>query len=296
MRSLNLDHLRTLVSAVDLGTFSAAAAALHLSQPTVSLHIAELEQRLHVRLLLRGSGGVKPTSAGDLLVQRARGLLRDAQETIEALRRHAAGVSGRVRVGANTSVLTFLLPEVLRSMEQQHPDIDIDLRIVGSFDALADLARGNLDVAFVGTPAVPDDLVVRRWRRDPMLAFMPESWNPPARVTPKWLADQPLIANDATTLLYRQTVEWFASAGITPVARIELNYTEAMKSLVAAGYGAAILPAEGASADQTLPGIRTAALSPPLRRETWVAHRALPLVDGATLKLLDTLKALTQWS
>ena len=58
MRSLNLDQLRTLVFAADLGTFSAAATALHLSQPTVSLHIAELEERLGVRLLLRGSGGV----------------------------------------------------------------------------------------------------------------------------------------------------------------------------------------------------------------------------------------------
>lgn len=295
MRSLNLDHLRTLVFAVDLGTFSAAAAALHLSQPTVSLHIAELEQRLKVRLLLRGPGGVKPTGAGELLVQRARSLLRDAEETVEALRRHAAGVSGRVRVGATTGVVTFLLPEVLRSMEQQHPDIDIDIRIVGSFHALADLTRGDLDVAFVGTPEVPQDLVVRRWRRDPMMAFIPEAWNPPARVTPKWLADRPLIANDATTLLYRQTLEWFAAAGVTPRPRIELNYTEAMKSLVAAGYGAAILPAEGASADRLLPGIRTAALSPALRRESWVAHRALPLMDGAAQKMLQTLKALTQW-
>lgn len=295
MRSLNLDHLKTLVFAVDLGTFSAAAAALHLSQPTVSLHIAELERRLNVPLLLRGSGGVKPTGAGELLVQRARGLLRDARETVEALQRYAAGVSGRVRLGATTSVVTFLLPDVLRSMEKQHPDIDVDIRIVGTFDALADLTRGDLDVALVGTQSVPDELVVRRWRRDPMLAFIPESWNPPSRVTPKWLADKPLIANDSTTLLYRQTLEWFASAGVTPQPRIELNYTEAMKSLVAAGYGAAILPAEGASADLALPGVRTAALSPALRRETWVVHRALPLMEGAALKLLETLKSLAQW-
>ena len=86
MRSLNLDQLRTLVFAADLGTFSAAATALHLSQPTVSLHIAELEERLGVRLLLRGSGGVKPTGAGNLLVQRARALLRDAGEAVDAVK------------------------------------------------------------------------------------------------------------------------------------------------------------------------------------------------------------------
>lgn len=295
MRSLNLDQLRTLVSAVDLGTFSAAAAALHLSQPTVSLHIAELEERLGVRLLLRGSGGVKPTGAGDLLVQRARALLRDAGEAVEAVRRYAAGSVGHVRLGATTSIVTFLLPDVLRSMEAMHPDIAIDIRIVGTFDALADVSRGDLDVALVGSQQVPEDLVVRRWRRDPMMAFLPDSWAPPKRVTPKWLADKPLIANDATTLLHRQTAEWFASGGVVPQPRIEMNYTEAMKSLVAAGYGAAILPVEGPSAAAAVVGIQAVPLSPALWRETWIAHRALPMVDGATLKLLDTLKQLAQW-
>ncbi|MFT7772802.1 LysR family transcriptional regulator [Roseateles sp.] len=295
MRELNLDQLRTLVSAVDLGTFSAAAAALHLSQPTVSLHVAELEERLGVRLLLRGSGGVKPTGAGFLLVQRARSLLRDAEEAVEAIRRHAAGTAGRVRLGATTSIVTFLLPEVLRSMEVHHADIDVDIRIVGTFDALSSVTRGDLDVALVGTQEVPDDLVVRRWRRDPMMAFMPESWMPPRRVTPRWLAGKPLIANDATTILHRQTVEWFASGGVVPQPRIEMNYTEAMKSLVAAGYGAAILPVEGPTAAAALPGIRMAPLNPVLWRETWIVHRALPVVDGATLKLLETLKQIAQW-
>jgi len=292
---LNLDQLQTLVSAVDLGTFSAAAAALHLSQPTVSLHIAELEDRLGVRLLLRGSGGVKPTGAGGLLVQRARTLLRDAQEAEEALRRYAAGRVGRLRLGATISIVTYLLPNVLRSMETQNPDIDVDIRVLGSFDALADLSRGDLDVALVGTQDVSEDLVVRRWRRDPMMAFLPESWAPPRRVTPKWLADKPLIANDSTTLLHRQTVEWFASGGVVPKSRIEMNYTEAMKSLVAAGYGAAILPDRGWSEAAPVPGVRIVPLSPALWRETWIVHRALPMVDGATLKLLEALKQLADW-
>ncbi|MBP8883727.1 MAG: LysR family transcriptional regulator [Pseudomonas sp.] len=295
MRSLNLDQLRTLVFAADLGTFSAAATALHLSQPTVSLHIAELEERLGVRLLLRGSGGVKPTGAGNLLVQRARALLRDAGEAVDAVRRYAAGTDGHVRLGATTSIVTFLLPDVLRSMEATHPNIAVDIRIVGTFDALVDVSRGDLDVALVGTQQVPEDLVVRRWRRDPMMAFLPESWASPKRVTPKWLADKPLIANDATTLLHRQTIEWFASGGVAPQPRIEMNYTEAMKSLVAAGYGAAILPVEGPPAAAAVAGIRAVQLSPPLWRETWIVHRALPMVDGATLKLLETLKQLAQW-
>ncbi|MCH3743566.1 LysR family transcriptional regulator substrate-binding protein, partial [Campylobacter coli] len=75
------------------------------------------------------------------------------------------------------------------------------------------------------------------WRRDPIMAFLPAAWNPPARVTPAWLGDRPLILNDASTRLSRQTGEWFAAAGLQPRPRIQLNYNDAIKSLVAAGYG-----------------------------------------------------------
>lgn len=180
-------------------------------------------------------------------------------------------------------------------MDESHPNIAVDVRIVGTFDALTAVSRGDLDVALVGTRQVPEDLVVRRWRRDPMMAFMPESWKSPQRVTPKWLANKPLIANDATTLLHRQTAEWFASGGAVPQPRIEMNYTEAMKSLVSAGYGAAILPVEGPSAATALAGIRISPLSPAMWRETWTVHRASHMLDGATTKLLETLKQLAQW-
>ena len=89
MRQLNLDQLRTLVSIIDLGTFSAAAQALHLAQPTVSLHISELESRLDARLVVRGSRRVTPTAAGTALVERARRLLRDADDAVDAVRRQA---------------------------------------------------------------------------------------------------------------------------------------------------------------------------------------------------------------
>src|SRR5690349_17987491 len=72
MRELNLDQLRTLVAITDLGTFSAAAQGLHLAQPTVSLHVSELESRLGTPLVVRGGRRVEPTPAGAMLVERAR--------------------------------------------------------------------------------------------------------------------------------------------------------------------------------------------------------------------------------
>lgn len=294
MRELNLDQLRTLVTAVDLGTLSAAAQALHLAQPTVSLHVSELESRLGTPLLVRGARRVQPTAAGALLVERGRRLLRDASEAADAVRQHAAGRTGRVRVGTTTNVAVYLLPQVMAAMAGEHPDIDIDVQLVGTQDGLARLMDGQLDVGLVVPPVHPLDLVVTHWRRDPMAAFVPAAWKTPKRATPQWLAAQPLVMNDATTQMHRQTLEWFAAAGLVPRPHIELNYTEAMKSMVAAGYGAAILPLENAAALRGDPALKALLLKPALSRDTAVVHRALPLLDGATRRLLQVLAKFRQ--
>lgn len=294
MRELNLDQLRTLVAIADLGTFSAAAQALHLAQPTVSLHISELESRLDTPLVLRGRRKAQPTPAGAVLVERARLLLREADAAVEAVHHHALGRTGRVRLGSSTGTLVHLLPQVLEAMHRSHPDIDVEVSIIGTNDGLARIAAGTLDVALVAPPEVASDLVVTRWRRDPLMAFLPPHWEAPQRVTPQWLNGKPLIFNDSSSRLYKQTMEWFGAAGIVPRVRIELNYNEAMKSLVAAGYGAAVLPAEGPLERHRERGLQVVPLKPALQRETVVVHRAVPLLDGATRHLLKTLATYRQ--
>lgn len=294
MREINLDQLRTLVSIVDLGTFSAAARALHLAQPTVSLHVSELEARLGTPLVLRGGRKVQPTPAGALLVERARRLLRDADEAVLAVRGLAQGRSGRVRLGTSTGLLAFVLPAVLDAMQAAHPGIEVAVQVVGTNDGLAAAVSGTLDVVLIAPPDVAGDLVVTRWRRDPVMAFVPAGWKTPKRATPQWLAGQPLILNDANSRLYRQTMEWFGAAGFAPRARIELNYNDAMKRMVAAGYGATILPVEGPVQAHAGEGLRILPITPAFQRETVVAHRALPLLDGATRNLLAILRTFRQ--
>ncbi|WP_374664744.1 LysR family transcriptional regulator [Ramlibacter sp.] len=294
MRELNLDQLRTLVTVADLGTLSAASRALNLAQPTVSLHVSELEARLGVPLLLRGARRVQPTPAGDVLLVHARRLLAEADDAVQAVRRQQQGVTGRVRLGASTGMLVYLLGRVLQDMERAHPEVHVEVSIYGTNDGQAALQAGTLDVALIAPPQAAGDLVVTRWRRDPLMAFLPLGWKAPRRVTPQWLAAQHLIANDSTTRLYRQTTEWFATAGIVARPRIVLNYNEAMKSLVAAGYGAAILPMEGPMEAHTARGVRVVPLKPLLVRDTVIVHRALPLLSGATRSLLAVLKQYRQ--
>jgi len=290
MRSLNLDQLRTLVTIADLGTFAAAAQALHLAQPTVSLHVSELELRLGTGLLQRGGRRAVPTEAGAALIERGRRLLREADEAIDAVRRHAEGRAGKVRLGTSTGVVVHILPQVLQALASQHPGIDVEVSILGSHETLARLQAGTLQLGLVALPQPPQPgLVVVPLRADPMVAFLPTSWDAPEVVTPAWLADKPLIFNDASTRMYRLTMAWFGAAGFTPSARIELNFTEAMKSLVMAGYGAAVLPLEHPPEQAALDKLQLRPLAPPLVRELGLVHPPVSALDAATRHVLDTL-------
>lgn len=288
MREISLDRLRTLVAIADCGSFAAAAQSLHLAPPTVSLHIAELENRIGAPLLSRTRGNVRPSPIGEALIARARRLLAEVESTLEDVSRQVQGLTGRVRLGASTGAIAHLLPQAIAQLRDLHPDIDVQIAVLTSQDTLSRLAQGTLDVGLVVLPQAPaTGLEIRPWRRDPVVAFLPADWQAPARVTPAWLAAQPLILNDANTRLSRLTSEWFALGGHRPTARIELNFNDAIKSLVAAGYGATLLPHE-AGAPHADERIAMRPLRPALWRELGIAHRA-GQVERATQHVLDAL-------
>lgn len=289
MRELSLDRLRTLVAIADLGSFAEAARTLHLAPPTVSLHIADLEATLGAPLLVRKRGEVRPSGVGETLVERARRLLADADEALHVVQRQVQGLAGRVRLGASTGAIAHLLPQALETLGHYHPGIDVQVAVLTSQETMARLANGALDVGLVALPqSALKGVAVQPWRRDPVMAFVPAAWDTPRRVTPQWLAAQPLILNDAGTSLSRLAAEWFAPAGPPPRARIELNYNDAIKSLVAAGYGAALLPHEASSPVPLDPRIRMLPLRPALWRPLGLAHRT-GTVEPATQHVLDVL-------
>ncbi|WP_341958826.1 LysR family transcriptional regulator [Pseudomonas sp. RC10] len=294
MREISLDRLRTLVAIADHGSFAEAARVLNLAPPTVSLHIADLEARVGGALLSRTRGKVQPSAIGETLIERARRLLADAEQALEDVERQVLGLAGRVRLGASTGVIAQLIPQALETLGLRHGGIDVQVAVLTSQQTLHKLTDGSLDIGVIALPQPPvKGLRITPWRRDPVMAFLPARWDSPEVITPSWLAGQALILNDPSTRLSRQVGEWFANEGPQPTPRIQLNYNDAIKSLVAAGYGATLLPHE---ASTPLPDSRVVMrpLQPPLSRELGIAHRAGE-VERSTGHVLEVLWGLQAW-
>src|SRR3989344_1839306 len=213
MRNFNLDHLQTLIAIADLGNFAAAAQALHLAPPTVSLHIKELESRLQADLVVRGRRQAELTPAGEVLVQEGRQLLLACDDLMERVRRRASGRQGIVRVGVSAGVSTRLLPRMLEALAARCPGVEIRLEAIGSADSMQRLKAGTLDIGIIASPQPPlAEVRQTPWRNDPMVALLPAAWEAPAFATPDWLATRRAPFWRGATPARSRAWRWPASA------------------------------------------------------------------------------------
>lgn len=290
MRNLNLDQVQTLIAIADLGTFAAAAQALHLAPPTISLHVKELESRMQTHLVARGRRQAELTPAGRALVQEGRKLLAASDDLIDVVRLRAAGGEGLVKVGVSAGVGMQRLPLMLDALRRRNPRVELKLEAVGSAEAMQRLQAATLDVGIVASPQpAVARVALMPWRNDPMVALVPASWEAPETVTPEWLSTRRWASFAPGTQMHGLIAAWFGQAGFNPRPFLTLSYPGALKALATANQSAAILPLEEVDDQQRTPEVLIRPLSPPLLRPMAVAYRSSPTPNEAMTAVLEVL-------
>jgi DNA-binding transcriptional LysR family regulator len=139
-----LQAMATFVRVVDTGSFSGAARQLRIGQPAVSKTIAQLENRLQVRLLVRSSHALSPTDAGLRFYERARLAINEVDEAELEARGAGAGLLGRLRVSAATTFARLMIIPRLPEFLAKHPSLDIDVLLD---DRVIDVVAEGIDIA-----------------------------------------------------------------------------------------------------------------------------------------------------
>ena len=242
MRGLNLDQIRTFADVVALGSFSAAAVRLGISQPAVSLQVRQLEKRFGVKLIERVGRRVAPTAAGAEFLSHARQVEAALEAAAEAMAPHAAGAAGRVRLGTGATACIYLLPKVLRELRQRFPALEIVVSTGNTPDMLRAIEENRIDVALVTLPAAGRMLDVRPVLDDEFVLVAPRGTKLPREVTAAELAKLPLVQYEPGANTRRVVDDWALRAGRPLKAVMELGSVEAMKELVGAGLGCSVLP------------------------------------------------------
>jgi DNA-binding transcriptional LysR family regulator len=270
MRSLNLDQLRALETVVELASFTGAARRLNLSQSAVSVQIRELEDRLGVRLVERLGKKAYATAAGREVIEHARRISAETDAIAFAMRRIRDGWIGRVHVGSTLTALMYLLPPVLKKLHTAHPGIDLLVTNSPTIRMVEGVLRNEMDIGLVTLPVEDNRLAITPLRAEPMVAILPApTRNVPKEITPDYVATQFLVLETGAVSTLVQG--WLsADRPRIPQASMRVSEIEAVKVVVGAGLGMAIVPAM--SVTRPSDDIIVRPLNPPLTRTLALIH------------------------
>ena len=243
MRSLNLDQLRALLRVIELGSFSAAARQLNLTQPAVSLQIRELERRFGVRLIERLGKRAHTTAPGATLVEAARRIFHECDLIDAAMRPYRDGWIGRVQIGATNTMLVHVLPPILRELSLAHPGIDLHVTNMPTRESVERILQNRLDLALVTLPVEKRHLRITPLLPERLVAIFPAGTRGlPDEVTPEFAARQPLLMEHTGGAVYALVVRWLSGLGSLPRPPMHLGTIEALRSAVASNLGMSIVP------------------------------------------------------
>lgn len=242
-----LRQLTFLSALAEHGSFSRAAEAAHVTQPTLSAGIKELETILGATLVERGARGAVLTPAGEAAVNRARIVLTEAEDLVHVARAAGEPLSGPFRLGVIPTIAPFLLPKVLPSLRTHYPKLELFLREDLTHRLVDALKDRRLDAALIALPYDAPGIETTGVLEDEFL-FAATPDHPLAKrdtLSPDMLADeQLLLLEDGHCLRDHALAVCSASRPDTHDARSDFAATSlhTLVQMVKSGLGATLLP------------------------------------------------------
>jgi DNA-binding transcriptional LysR family regulator len=163
---MDMKHLETFCKVAETGSFSRAGEAIYLTQPTVSGHIAALEQTVGLRLFDRLGRGVALTNEGQILYRYAKEILKLRDDALNAVSEFSHLIKGRITIGGSTIPGEYFLPRVMGSFQREVPGISISLCIADSREIIDMLRAGEIEIGVVGMRCAGEGVAAHPLFRD----------------------------------------------------------------------------------------------------------------------------------
>jgi DNA-binding transcriptional LysR family regulator len=237
--------LECLVTIVEQGSLTKAAAVLHMSQPALSHQVAAIERVLGTPVIERLPRGIRPTAAGMAVVAEARSALAAADRAVMAGRRVAAGASGRIRIACAETMTAWVLVPVLHSWRRRFPDVELDLKEYTSADRMLDvLLSGGTDIAVGPRPTRTDEHVEVLGREEVVVVASPGHRFSHLQAVPvSELSAEPLVHYHPDNGIAAWVDQFAARRGVMlPQPELRTDSPRTAAQLAVAGLGVAIVP------------------------------------------------------
>jgi LysR family nitrogen assimilation transcriptional regulator len=238
---MDLTRLRYFVAVVESGSFSRAAATLHLSQPALSRQVLLLEEEVGQRLLVRNGRGASANEAGLALLAHARGIFELADKARADMRERQSSPRGQVTVGLPPRVAQVLTADLVQRFRERYPEATVTIVESLSIRLREWLVAGTLDMAILFDPPTSPQLTEETLGREPLLLFGPRPL--PRRMKLAELSAVPLVMPSGPNALRRLLEAHTRPRGLALDIVAEVDSVLTVLSLVARGVAHTVLPA-----------------------------------------------------
>ncbi len=240
---MELAQLEAFLQVAHHRSFSRAAEALFLTQPSVTARIQSLEREIGERLFERTGRSVSLTDAGHAFMPHAQRALTAVQEGTGAIEAVRHGDIGSIRIGASASIATYVLPGILKHFRESRPRVHLHISTGTSEDIIERLLAGELHVAMVRLTQHPEIESVHLYNDDLSLVVAPDHpFASRGRVTVAEAGREPFLFFERSSSYHSLIYSMFLRVGVVPESVMELDSMETTKHMVEAGIGIAILP------------------------------------------------------
>lgn len=296
---LNYHQLHIFYLVAEQGSFSAAAQALHMTQPAVTMQIQSLEDYFGSKLLIRSTKKLELTEAGRALLPYAKDAIGLMRSTEEAMAAFATKLQGRLQLGASLTIGEYVLPRLLGPFGKQYPDISIALKVMNTAQIMDEIAGHQLNFGLVEAPVHHPDMISEPVMADELKLIVPSGHPLTARerITLDEVVTYPFVLREKGSGT-RQVMETeLIRLGFLPDrldATMELGSTGAVKSAVEAGLGITIISPSSVKHERELGLVEVLDIEDArFKRQFYSVHLKSMLLPGSAVTFLNYLREQT---
>ena len=244
LRLIELRHLRYFLAVAETSHFTKAAAKLHVTQPTLSHQIRQLEGQLNLPLFDRIGRRVQLTAAGELLLPHARRVLRELEDAQTALEELHELKRGELNVGIVQTVNACVIPEIVSRFSTAHPGVRVNCFELAVEDIESELHAGKLHLGVSFFPPTQNELAGEKLFTEELVAVVPDKhgFAKRKRLRVAEIASEPLVLLPRKYCTRQLIDEAFREARVEPRVRVEMNSVERILSTVREAGLATLLP------------------------------------------------------
>lgn len=296
---MKLKQLEVFVAVADHKSFSRAAEALYLTQPTVSVYISGLEKELNAKLFVRNTKEICMTEQGTQLYQYAREMLILQDQIMELFAADSRKAKPRLVVAASTVPSRYLLPDILARYKEKHPYGQLELRESDSARVIADVASHVVDVGFTGTVIENKSCRYLPFYEDELVVIMPNTERYRAILEQErdldWIRQEPLLMREEGSGTRKEAEKQLRKAGVD-VERLhivaQIENPDSIKKYVRQGIGITVISRLAVRDDLASGMVLEFPLPNTGKRSLYLVHHQNRPLPSSVEQLIQTAKRL----